>query len=67
MSNMSYCRFRNTASDLQDCIDAIEDMEYPESESEKAAAKRMRDLCKEYIEAFDSNEEKIMSASQEEE
>ena len=24
MSNMSYCRFHNTAMDLQDCVDAIE-------------------------------------------
>jgi len=26
MSNMSYCRFENTASDLQDCLDAVEDI-----------------------------------------
>ena len=25
MANMSYCRFENTANDLQDCIYAIED------------------------------------------
>tara|TARA_R110000824_G_scaffold64463_11_gene168418 strand:+ start:578 stop:778 length:201 start_codon:yes stop_codon:yes gene_type:complete len=24
MANMSYCRFQNTAQDLQDCIDAIQ-------------------------------------------
>lgn len=24
MGNMSYCRFQNTAQDLQDCIDAIQ-------------------------------------------
>jgi|21_taG_2_1085346.scaffolds.fasta_scaffold00245_34 endonuclease III-like uncharacterized protein len=28
MSNMSYCRFHNTNLDLQDCIDAIEEMNY---------------------------------------
>ena len=28
MANMSYCRFYNTASDLQNCIDAIESGEY---------------------------------------
>ena len=27
MSNMSYCRFENTAGDLGDCIDAIRDWE----------------------------------------
>lgn len=26
MSNMSYCRFRNTARDLQDCIDAFDNI-----------------------------------------
>lgn len=25
MSNMSYCRFENTARDLQDCVAAMED------------------------------------------
>ena len=24
--NMSYCRFQNTSQDLQDCIDAVEEM-----------------------------------------
>ena len=24
MGNMSYCRFENTARDLQDCVDAID-------------------------------------------
>ena len=28
MANMSYCRMRNTANDLQDCINAIEEREY---------------------------------------
>ena len=27
MSNMSYCRFENTAGDLGDCIEAIRDWE----------------------------------------
>ena len=26
MSNMSYCRFRNTEQDLQDCYDAVSDL-----------------------------------------
>ncbi len=26
MSNMSYCRFRNTANDLADCQEALEDL-----------------------------------------
>ena len=27
MSNMSYCRFRNTADDMRDCLDAVRDRE----------------------------------------
>ena len=32
MSNMSYCRFQNTLSDLRDCEDALDDMEDPQEE-----------------------------------
>lgn len=28
MSNMSYCRFENTANDLADCADVIEQMSF---------------------------------------
>ena len=27
MGNMSYCRFENTAHDLRDCLDAIQNRE----------------------------------------
>jgi sulfur relay (sulfurtransferase) complex TusBCD TusD component (DsrE family) len=40
MSNMSYCRFQNTASDLSDCIEALQYRDISSSE-EKRAAKRM--------------------------
>ena len=30
MSNMSYCRFENTARDLRDCLNAIENGEHTE-------------------------------------
>ena len=30
MGNMSYCRFENTANDLQDCVNAIRRGEYNE-------------------------------------
>ena len=30
MGNMSYCRFENTASDLNDCVEAIENGEINE-------------------------------------
>ena len=53
MSNMSYCRFENTARDLQDCLDAVEELinyngknSYgePLSESEKEALDEMIEL-----------------------
>ncbi len=53
MSNMSYCRFENTASDLQDCLDAVEELinyngknSYGEvlNESEKEAFDEMIEL-----------------------
>lgn len=57
MSNMSYCRFRNTLNDLEDCVYALEDINLEDlSQEELWAAKRMRSLCEEYIELFDSVE-----------
>jgi hypothetical protein len=49
MSNMSYCRFRNTLSDLQDCNDHLDDVNEATcdmSEEEKRARKRLIALCK---------------------
>ena len=34
MSNMSYCRFRNTLEDFRDCIQNIEDHELSEDEAQ---------------------------------
>ena len=46
MSNMSYCRFQNTAQDLEDCIDAIENGEINElSNSEIDALMRLTELA----------------------
>lgn len=56
MSNMSYCRFENTVSDLQDCVyameenDTIADMDLNQYES--AAIQRMRDLCQEFLDSY---------------
>lgn len=49
MSNMSYCRFRNTVKDLQDCVDFLCESGDPLadlSDEEKRAAKRLFKLCK---------------------
>jgi len=61
MSNMSYCRFRNTLYDLQDCVGAIESGELTGikvgeltdegiDRSELSALMEMRDLCEYFIE-----------------
>jgi hypothetical protein len=61
MSNMSYCRFRNTLYDLQDCANAIESGELTGIEvgeltdegidrEELSALLEMRDLCEYFIE-----------------
>jgi len=51
MSNMSYCRFQNTAGDLQDCLHGLRDMIEGESLSrdELEAAKRLVGLCLEVV------------------
>lgn len=66
MSNMSYCRFENTSGDLQDCIDSLENPEYPKddllenlSDRERTAADEMREQCETYIRIYD---EKIEEA-----
>jgi hypothetical protein len=43
MANMSYCRFENTLSDLEDCVDHFED--YLGSDSENAARLDILHLC----------------------
>ena len=43
MSNMGYCRFENTISDLQDCYNNMDDKDL--SSTEANARKRMIALC----------------------
>ena len=48
MPNMSYCRFENTAKDMRDCIDAIEEGDTSElSSSEVRALEEFLDLVRE--------------------
>ncbi len=48
MSNMSYCRFENTAADLHDCYLHLDDSDL--SESEQGARARLIMLCKSIVE-----------------
>ena len=47
MANMSYCRFRNTLSDLRDCWEHIFDDDL--SEEEGRARQRLIDLCRDIV------------------
>ena len=61
MSNLSYCRFTNTRSDMEDCLEALRD-ETPLSDFEVRAGKAMfkdiLEVCRTYgiIDAFDDDE-----------
>ena len=74
MSNMSYCRFRNTLTDLRDCILNIEDHELSEEEAqaryrmvkEMAATVERYDLDHEGVEYFNPNSEEYQYGSEEE-
>ena len=53
MSNMSYCRFQNTYSDLKDCFDALNEKSLNElSESEKKYAIKLIELCRDITDDF---------------
>ena len=50
MPNMSYCRFENTAKDMQDCIYAIEERDvYDFSDYELRGFKEVYELAQEIV------------------
>jgi ElaB/YqjD/DUF883 family membrane-anchored ribosome-binding protein len=51
MPNLSYCRFQNTADDLADCRDHIDDEHL--SAKEDRARTRLITLCREIAALFD--------------
>jgi hypothetical protein len=54
MANMSYCRYQNTAIDLEDCASAMEEEDYSElSFQERMAADRMYEICQRYMSAYE--------------
>ena len=51
--NMSYCRFQNTVTDLQDCYDNWEETADDDlSEEETRARTRLLKLCREIAECY---------------
>ncbi len=55
MGNMSYCQFRNTKLDLDQCLEAIGNCESLAdfSQSEQEYARSIREMAEQYIEWFD--------------
>ena len=56
--NMSYCRFQNTVTDLADCMDALEEIDYDLtklSADEEQAARRLIEICQEIGGQYDKN------------
>lgn len=66
MSNMSYCRFENTARDLEDCLDAIQNGEINDlsSQYEVDALEKLLDLCKEVVAWKDEIEDAVYNNNQ---
>jgi len=61
MSNMSYCRFENTARDLQDCLDAIQNGEINDlsSQYEVDALEELLEICKNIVTYKDEIEDAV--------
>ena len=53
MGNMSYCRFENTAGDLEDCIEHINADLSESSSYERRARKHLIELCRTIAEEFE--------------
>ena len=54
MANMSYCRFQNTANDLDDCYEHIDD---DLGADEAHARERLIDLCRQIAEWADATDD----------
>ena len=62
MSNMSYCRFENTSTDIADCIDALNEADWDlkgmrenaSSEHEARGMRRFVKLCRKVAEGFEN-------------
>lgn len=66
MANMSYCRFENTLSDLEDCRDALDRGEELSSR-EVRKAKALIDLCREIADNYDYDYVDSLTEEEEEE
>lgn len=67
MGNMSYCRFENTARDLQDCLDALYKkgsgvLSDTASRYERDGLEDLLWLCKDIVTAHTENIEEALEA-----
>ena len=67
MPNMSYCRFQNTLSDLEDCIDSLDEGDWELSEEEMQAAKDLFEACDHFRATWEVNRDHITVEGDEEE
>lgn len=56
MSNMSYCRFENTLSDLRDCYNNM-DEDLDDSETEKSSRECLIRLCKKIVDRYGESDD----------
>ena len=56
MSNMSYCRFQNTLSDLEDCYEALLNEEVGDHQAEQEAKECLLELCRSISDEFREGE-----------
>ena len=66
MSNMSYCRFRNTEDDLDDCISALQEVDLPQSKEECRAALRLQAKAEIFVELMREHHAEITARAQQE-
>ena len=66
MSNMSYCRFENTTSDMEDCVEQLRDRTLDDlNEYEIASLRSFLSLAKEIVDNEDYIEEIIENGENE--
>lgn len=59
MSNMSYCRFRNTLLDLTDCYENFHEDEGELSKEERSARRKIVELCIDIVNDFGDDVENL--------
>lgn len=65
MSNMSYCRFRNTAGDLNDCVRHLRDRDL--SDEEHRARVQLVELAREIVDELDGEDPKDLPHGEDDE